>query len=482
MAHAPLAEAVRRYAKDQIVRFHMPGHKGGHGLSALTKDILGERIFELDITGVEGMDDLLQPTGIIKEAEQLLANAFGADDSYFLINGTSSGLQALILTVCKTGDKILVPRNMHKSMIAGMILSGAKPVFLEPVLEDEFCIALGVTAKQMNTTWKTHPEAKAALLINPTYYGTTCNLSSLAMVAHQHGRPLLVDEAHGPHFYFHPALPAGALSVGADACAQGAHKTLTSLTQSSWLHVQGPRLDRERLRAALAMLLSTSASYLLLASLDLAREQMVREGRFLLERTIELALYLRQSLMEIPGLTVLTPEKLGQEAALGLDPTKVTVNVRRLGLTGQQVELELRQKYGIQVELADLHNVLFMVGPGTKKHDVISLVTAFRTLANHYGKRNSAPIKKFAMPPIPDQAMTPREAFFAPALTVPLMQAKSCISASTVTCYPPGIPILCPGEEITAAVIEYIALMIEEGYRVQGPIIGKTIDLRVVKE
>lgn len=459
----------------------MPGHKGGGQISPLAEEILGKKLYELDITGVEGMDDLLQPTGIIKAAEKLLAQAFGAKESFFLINGTSSGLQALILTVCGAGDKILVPRNMHKSMIAGVVLSGAKPIFLAPEINEEFGIALGITTEQLNSAWEAHPEAKAALLINPTYYGTSCDLGSLAEITHRYERPLLVDEAHGPHFYFHPALPPGALTVGADACAQGAHKTLTSLTQSSWLHIQGARLDLERLRTALTMLLSTSASYLLLASLDLARQQMVQNGRVLLDRTIELANKLRRELKKIAGLIVLDPKQLGQEAACRLDPTKVTVNVRRLGLTGQQVELALRYKHGIQVELADLNNVLFMVGPGNNADDISALVDAFRTIAKAYNGKKSK-TGNFTIPPLPRQVMTPREAFFAPTISVNLSEAVGRISTETVTCYPPGIPILCPGEEISAAVTQYIALMIEEGYRVQGPRDNRLIKLRVVKE
>ncbi|HHT70236.1 MAG TPA: aminotransferase class I/II-fold pyridoxal phosphate-dependent enzyme [Firmicutes bacterium] len=477
---APLAEALEGYVKDKIVRFHMPGHKGSHGISPLAEQILGKRLYELDITGVEGMDDLLQPTGVIKTAERLLAEAFGAEESFFLINGTSSGLQALILTVCNSGDKIIVPRNMHKSMVAGVVLSGAKPVFLSPEVNEEFGIALGVTADQIQAAWQAYPEAKAALLINPTYYGTTCDLGALATIAHRYQRPLLVDEAHGPHFYFHPGLPPGALTLGADACAQGAHKTLCSLTQSSWLHIQGPRLDRERLQTTLAMLLSTSASYPLLASLDLARQQMVMDGRTILECTIELAEELRRGLKVVPGVAVLDQEQLGHEAALELDPTKVTVNVRRLGLTGQQVEILLRHKHGIQVELSDLYNVLLMVGPGNTKDDVTALITAFRDVVAQ-SRTQKTQVRGLIVPPLPYQVLTPREAFFAPAQSVPLAEAVGCISTETVTCYPPGIPILCPGEEITAEVVDYIALMIREGYRVQGPRDGGWARLRVIQ-
>jgi lysine decarboxylase len=479
---APLAEAVARYAAEKVTRFHMPGHKGGTGVSEKALEILGRRLFELDITGVEGMDDLLQPTGVIREAQELLARAYGADASYFLINGTSSGLQALILGTCNPGDEIIVPRNMHKSMISGVILSGARPVFVSPEVDPDLGIALGVSRERVAAALNAHPAARAVFLINPTYYGTTCDLKPIADLAHARGLPLLIDEAHGPHFYFHEALPPGALTQGADAAAQGAHKILCSLTQSSWLHIKGERLDRGRLEAVLAVILSTSASYLLLAALDLARLQMVEEGRALLTRTIELAERLRRGVRRLPGLSTFGEEYVGRPGVDGLDPTKVTVSVKGLGLTGQQVELYLRYRHRIQVELSDLYNVLFIVGPGNTEEDVDHLLRALGELVREQeGKKPRAELPP-ALPPQPRQVLTPREAFFAPAESVPLAQASGRISTETVTCYPPGIPILCPGEEVTPEIIEHIELMKRNGYRIQGPRDGGLTRLRVVKE
>lgn len=479
---APLAEAVACYAAEQVTRFHMPGHKGGKGISAAAARIMGRRVFELDITGVEGMDDLLQPTGVIREAEQLLAQAYGAEASYFLINGTSSGMQALILSTCNPGDEIIVPRNMHKSMVSGVILSGARPVFVSPEVDPDFGIALGVTPEKIAAALAAHPQARAALLINPTYYGTTSDLATIAAQVHGRGLPLLIDEAHGPHFYFHEGLPPGALTQGADAVAQGAHKILCSLTQSSWLHVKGGRIDRGRLQAVLAVLLSTSASYLFLAALDLARLQMVKEGRAILERTIELAERLRRGVRRLPGLTTFGAEYCGRPGVKGLDPTKVTVGVKGLGLTGQQVELYLRYRHRIQVELSDLYNVLFIVGPGNTAEDIDKLLAALAALVKDEAGRRERTELPPALPPAPRQILTPREAFFAPAESVPLAAARGRISTETVTCYPPGIPILCPGEEVTAEIIEHIEVMKSNGYRIQGPQDGGLTRLRVVKE
>jgi arginine decarboxylase len=482
LGQAPLAEAVARYAKDKVTRFHMPGHKGGTGASPEALAILGRRAFELDITGVEGLDDLLQPTGVIREAEELLARAFGADASYFLINGTSSGLQALILGTVGSGEEIIVPRNMHKSMVSGVILSGARPVFVTPEVDREQGIALGVTPEKVEEALVAHPKAKAVLLISPTYYGVTSDLAAIAALVHKRGLPLLIDEAHGPHFYFHEDLPPGALRQGVDACAQGAHKILCSLTQSSWLHVKGERVDRGRLRAVLGVILSTSASYLLMASLDLARQQMVRDGRAILTRTLELAERLRNGVRRLPGLTTFGREYCSRAGAVDLDLTKVTVSVKGLGITGQQAELYLRYEHGIQVELSDLYNVLFIVGPGTTEEDVERLLKALAELVRENTARAVRQIGVDALPPIPRQVITPREAFFAPADTVPLVAAKGRISMETVTCYPPGIPILCPGEEVTPEIIEHIEFMKENGYRIQGPQDGGLTRLRVVKE
>jgi arginine decarboxylase len=472
---APLLEALANYLEDGVVRFHMPGHKGGRNLDPLVRRLVGEQAFALDITGVEGMDDLHQPQGVLAQAQDLLAEAFGADYSYFLINGTSCGVQALLLTLCNPGDKIIVPRNMHKSMIAGVIFSGAYPLFVAPEVDAARGIALGVTPERIRKMLQRHPDAKGVLLINPTYYGTTSDLQGIKSAMVPFGVPLVLDEAHGPHFYFHPGFPTPGLAAGAAAAAQGMHKLLGGLTQSSVLHVKGESLDRQRLESSLRLLQSTSASYLLLASLDGARRQMVLNGRMLLDETLSRARWAREEINKIPGLSCFGRERAGTPGCADLDETKLTVTVKDLGLTGQQVELILRYQYNLQVELSDLYNILLMVTIGTTDSDLEKLLFALREIAARYREfaKNCELLRRaedlLEEPMIPELVLLPREAFFRSARVVNLPAAVGKISAEVVTAYPPGIPIVCPGERLTSDIIDYLTLIKEAGLRISGP-------------
>lgn len=474
-SRAPLLEALAKYLEDGVVRFHMPGHKGGRRLDPMVSRLVGEQAFTLDITGVEGMDDLHQPQGVLAQAQALLAGAFGADYSYFLINGTSSGVQALLLTLCNPGDKIIVPRNMHKSMIAGVIFSGAQPIFVAPEVDAGRGIALGVTPERVRETLARHPDAKGVLFINPTYYGTTSDLAGIVAALAPFGVPLVLDEAHGPHFYFHPEFPTPGLVAGAAAVAQGMHKLLGGLTQSSVLHLKGESLERERLEASLRLLQSTSASYLLLASLDGARRQMVLHGRRLLAETLARARRAREEINKIPGLSCFGREEAGRPGFADLDETKLTVTVKELGLTGQQVELILRYQYNLQVELSDLYNILLMVTIGTTDSDIEKLLFALRDLAaRHREFAESRELLERAAgllrePMIPEMVLLPREAFFHPSRVVDLQAAVGQVSAEVVTAYPPGIPIVCPGERLTPEIIDYLTLIREAGLRISGP-------------
>jgi arginine decarboxylase len=472
---APLLEALTDYLEDGVVRFHMPGHKGGRNLDPQVARLVGEQAFALDITGVEGMDDLHQPQGVLARAQELLAEAFGADYSYFLINGTSCGIQALLLTLCNPGDKIIVPRNMHKSMIAGVIFSGAHPLFVAPEVDASRGIALGVTPGRIQQVLDQHPDARGVLLINPTYYGTSSDLEGIGAVLAAYNVPLVLDEAHGPHFYFHPGFPRPGLAAGAAAVAQGMHKLLGGLTQSSVLHLKGEGLERERLEASLRLLQSTSASYLLLASLDGARRQMVLHGRQLLEETLARARWAREEINKIPGLSCLGKEEAGRPGFDDLDETKLTVTVKDLGLTGQQVELILRYQYNIQVELSDLFNILLMVTIGTTDRDIEKLLFALRDISNRrreFAGRGELLRRAEGLleePLIPELVLLPREAFFRPSRVVALEAAAGKISAEVVTAYPPGIPIVCPGEGLTPEIIDYLILIREAGLRISGP-------------
>lgn len=484
----PIFDALVNYVQDDITPFHMPGHKKGKGATSKVTDFLGRNFLAIDVTGVEGMDDLHEPQGIIKEAQELAAEAFGADYSFFLINGTSSGIHAMILTACNPGDKIIIPRNAHRSIVSGVILAGARPVYMQPEVDEELGIAMGVTPEAVEKALKEHPDAKAVMLINPTYYGVTTDLEKIVRIVHQYDKLVMVDEAHGPHLYFHPDLPITSLEAGADICSQGIHKIIGGMTQASMLHVREGRVDIARLKAMLRLVQSTSTSYLLLNSLDTARMQMATEGKELLDRTLALAEQARQRINAIPGLTCLGKEILGGPGRYDLDPTKLTITVKDLGFTGQEVELLLRYDYGIQVELADLYNVLCIVSIGDSQADIDKLVNALTDLVKT--KTPDPENREFFQelklhgqtPAIPKQIMTPRNALFASTQTIPLAEAQEHISGEVIASYPPGIPIICPGEEFTKEIIDYLLLLKEAGIRIQGPQDASLETIKVVKE
>lgn len=475
---APLVEAIRRYHADGTARFHMPGHKGGRAGGGTLRRALGRAPFAFDVTGVPGLDDLHEPSGVIAEAQCLAARAFGADQTYFLVNGTSAGVVAMIVAACMPGQKIIIGRNMHKSALAGIILCGGHPVYVAPVVDDGLGIAHGVRPQDVAAALGAHPDAAAVALVSPTYYGAVSDLAAIAALAHARGKPVLVDEAHGAHFYFSRRLPAGALDAGCDAVAHGMHKVLGAFTQASALHVVGDRVDRSRVKKALQLIQSTSASYLLLGSIDAARRDAVRRGAAMAARALGLAAALRDGVRRLGRLGRLKTfgaERVGEPGVFALDPTKVTVSVRGLGILGPDAEAFLRRRHRIQVEMSDLFNVLFMVSGANRAAEVRRVLRGLGDLARRppsstnsfsgHFVANGAP----AAPPIPPLAALPREAFFRPAAAVALEQARGRVCAEAVTCYPPGIPVVCPGEVLTPEIVEYLSLIRRTGLRISGP-------------
>jgi lysine decarboxylase len=469
----PIIAALKKYIAAKPVRFHMPGHKGGRVLNTALDNLLGSRMFQADVTNIPGMDDLHQPHGAIMMAQQLAAKVFGAEHTYFLVNGSSCGLQALIMAVCNPGDKILVCRNVHRSILSGIILSGAIPVFYMPEYDTHYDIVLGTTPESIERSLARHGDVKAVLLVNPTYHGITSDIAAIAGIVRSRRIPLLVDEAHGPHLAFHRGLPAGSLSGGADAVVQGTHKMLAALTQASMLHLRSDLIDRRRLEAALKTLQSTSTSYLLLSSLDAARAKVEKAGEKLARQAIEVAAYARARIAELEELTTFGAEICGRPGVFGLDPTKVTVSLKKLPLTGFAFERQLRGDYNIQVEMADLTNVLLLITFGNVRRDVDRFVGAARAII---GKAKQAspqviPARAREAPifsRLPDLVMAPREAFFAPVVPVPLAAAVDRTSAEVIACYPPGIPVVCPGEKISGDVVDYLTGMRELGVHFQG--------------
>jgi arginine/lysine/ornithine decarboxylase len=481
-ASAPLLERLKDCAQRSSAAFHTPGHKRGQGISSILNDWLGAAVFQADLPELPELDNLLAPDGVIQQAQELAAAAFGAEQTWFLANGSTCGVEAAVLATCQPGDKIILPRNVHQSAIAALILSGAVPVFVSPDYDASWNLAHGVTPAAIEAAIEQHPDAKAVLIVSPTYYGVVSQVQKIAEIAHQCAIPLLVDEAHGAHFAFHPELPASALSLGADLTVQSIHKTLSALTQAAMLHVQGDRIDRDRLTRSLSLVQSTSPNYLLLASLDAARQQMATQGTALMQRSLNLATRARQELSQIPELAVLDDRSAQTPGFADLDLTRITIDVTGLGLTGFEADEILHKTLGVTAELPDLHHLTFIVSPGNTEADIDRLIAAFRTLATELEPQNQP--KFHCLYPssfILHSSLSPRQAFFSASVTVPLAQAVDQVSAELVCPYPPGIPVLLPGEVITTEAIEYLQKVLAAGGIVTGCTDLSLETLKIVK-
>lgn len=453
-SRTPLLDALIKYQKNNFVPLHMPGHKMGKGVSRKIYRSLKEDLFSFDLTEVPGLDDLNNPIGVIKEAQARASEIFGADHSFFLVNGTTVGIHAALLGFCKPGDEILMPRDVHRSVMGACILSGVRPNYTEVRFDEDFFIPCPVNPEDVAQRIQ-NLSVKALIQVHPSYFGLVGDIRSIVEIAHDKDIPVIVDEAHGAHFNFSNKLPLSALEAGADVCIQSTHKTLGSFTQSSMLHIKSRLVDKDEIARQLRVLQSTSPSYLLMASLDAAAAQMGGSGIQLLERTIKLTERARAIINEIPGFKCLGPEKTGKNGIVGIDPTKLCISVTNLGLTGYQVGEILTKKYRIQVELCDIYNILCMFSIGNTSQDAAGLIKALKEIsAGTISKKNKPVFPRIL--PFPQVVMTPREAWFARKRAVPVKEAVGQISAELIAPYPPGIPVLCPGEEITREIIDII--------------------------
>jgi arginine decarboxylase len=488
----PYFDVLLDYVDSGVIPFHTPGHMQGKGMDRKLRDFLGDNVLAIDLTQIRGLDDLLQPSEAIAEAQELAAEAYGAEHSFFLINGSTSGNQIMMMTAVNPGEKIALPRNSHKSAMGGLIMSGAHPIWMQPEIDEELHVDDTVTVETVRRTLDAHPDLAAVYVVSPTYYGVAADLAGIAEVVHERGLPFLVDEAWGPHFHFHPALPLDALAAGADLCVNSTHKMLGSLSQTAMLHQQGARVRLDRLKAVVKLFLSTSPNLVLVASLDVARRQMAVEGSALLSRTIELAEDTRRRLNEIDGVYCFGEERVGRPGVFDLDPTKITITVKDLGYTGYEAEEILRRRYNVQCELADLFNCLALFTIGTTHEAAARLVYGVKELA-----REDRPIDVFSpsgvlesrlksgtynLPAIPPIRMNPREAFLADTEFVDFKESPGRICAEVITPYPPGIPVISPGEEITREVVDYLRLEKRAGVRMQGPYDAELRTIRVVSE
>lgn len=464
----PLFDALMKYVENETIPFHVPGHKKGVGIDEEYKAFIGYNPFKIDVTVFKSVDSLHHPTGAIKKAQELAADAYGADASFFSIHGTSGAIQAMIMSVVTAGDKIIIPRNVHKSVTAGIILSGATPVYMQPELDKKVGIAHGVTPETVANALKENPDAKAVLIINPTYYGVSTDIKKIADIVHNYNIPLVVDEAHGPHLGFNNKLPLSAMAAGADICSQSTHKIIGALTQCSLLQVRALRIDIHRVQQVLSLLQTTSPSYILMTSLDCARRQIAVNGEKLLDYAIDLADYARREINKIPGFYCFGNEILGEPGVFALDPTKITITCRELGITGYDLDMILSNKYHIQMEMSDLYNVLAVGSFGDTKESINALITALKEISEEYFGNGTEKSDFIDVPSIPNQNMIPREAFNSHKERVLINESVGLTSGEFLMAYPPGIPILCPGEVISQEIVTYVQRLKETGLYVQG--------------
>ena len=465
----PLADAVLRYAGLGVLPMHTPGHKGGRGAHPVLRRFFTEEGLRSDVSLSAELDDLHAPTGCIRAAEELAAEAYGADAAYFMVNGTTGAVHTMLMAALAPGETILVPRNVHSSIVGAMILTGVRPIYMQPEIDTRLGIAMGVSLHTVEAAVREHPEARAVLLVYPTYYGVATELSAIADFLHANDMLLLTDAAHGAHFAFSDALPPSAMAAGADLSAESTHKLLGSLTQTSMLLARGGLVSTERIRAASGIVQSTSPNELLLASLDLARAQMAEEGQERLAAAIRAAEELRRSINEIEGLWAFGAEYMGADGMAALDPLKITVQVTGLGLSGFAAEEELRRR-NVACELADARNVLLLLSYADGERETERVLAALRGMAEEHApmctSRGAAAF--LALPPLPETALLPRDAYFARSEHVDVGTAEGQIAAETIVFYPPGIPVLAPGDVIDGATLAYLRAMKAVGARVVG--------------
>lgn len=475
---APIVEALESFKRARIMPFDVPGHKRGKGNDELT-EFLGEKCVGVDTNSQKPLDNLCHPVSVIKEAEEIAAEAFGAQHAFFMVNGTSSAVQTMILSVCQKGDKIILPRNVHRSVINALVLSGAVPVYVNPLINQDLGITLGMSLAEVKQAIIKNPGAKAIFINNPTYYGVCSNIREITALAHAYGMKVLADEAHGTHFYFHDSLPPSAMEVSADMAAVSMHKSGGSLTQSSFLLI-GPTVNKDYIRQIINLTQTTSGSYLLMSSLDLSRRNLAMHGESIFSRVIEQAEYAREEINSIGDYYAFSKEIINGDSFYDFDITKLSVNTLGIGLAGIEVYDLLRDEYGIQVEFGDLGNFLAYISVGDRDRDIERLVGALAEIRRLYKKSRLGMIQQEYINP--KVMMTPQNAFYSEKKTVPIAKSQGRICAEFVTSYPPGIPIVAPGEYITKEIIDYIEYSKAKGCFLTGTMDSNVEYINVTKE
>lgn len=516
--NTPIYNAIKAYTGSDVLPFHMPGHKLGKGIP----EIFLSEIEKLDLTEIPGMDNLHSPAGIVKKAQELAAAAFGAQRSFFLVNGSTVGLHAAIAAVCGPGRRLIVGRDSHSSVINGMLLAGVNPYYILPEYSKIFGIHTGISPQTVEMALQSVPEAAGVLITRPNYYGVCSDIEEIAAIVHKHDKILIVDEAHGAHLKFGIRLPVCALEAGADLCIQSAHKTLPAFTQGAYLHLGSDRADAERVRYLLDIFQTTSPSYIIMAYLDIAREIMQRFGKGMIERlldSIEICCGEFGDRLLSHGMRLLDDAAANdfKHAAASVtangfrqDPTRVTANVSQLGITGYDAEKFLREKSGIQAEMSDLNNIVFIATIADDLQAIRRLFSALaelgRSSARNTDLSRSRPVSEDLFSPVslgtatphvpaarnrgrglpafkgfslPDQVMEPIEILNAGTERIPLKYACGKVSKGIVSLYPPGMALICPGETFGSDAVDFIGEVIAAGGAVHG--VGEDGTVAVVR-
>ena len=461
---APLYEAMKNFRQNRVVPFDVPGHKGGRGNEELT-EFLGINCLKADVNSMKPLDNLCHPVSVIKEAQEIAAEAFGAASSFFIVNGTTGSVQAMIMSATTEGDKIIMPRNVHRSAINALVVNGATPIYVNPGVNKELGIPLGMSVKEVEKAIKENPDAKAVLINNPTYYGVCSDLKSIVDLAHKYGMLALVDEAHGTHFYFGKNMPLNAMAAGADMASVSMHKSGGSLTQSSIL-LLGPAINSGYVRQVINLTQTTSASYLLMSSLDIARKNLALNGNEIFDKATKYAQYARSEINRIGGYYAFGSELIDDDAFFDFDKTKLSVNTMNTGLAGIEVYDILRDEYNIQIEFGDIGNILAYISAGDRALEIERLISALAEIRRRYSKDKTGMFDHEYINPI--VSLTPKKAFFTRKKKKKLEECSGKICGEFVMCYPPGIPILAPGEKITDEIITYITYAKEKGCFLTG--------------
>ncbi|WOL20674.1 hypothetical protein Cni_G29479 [Canna indica] len=472
---APLVEALKSTAADDVACFHFPGHNRGKAAPSILSNLTGLGSFIHDLPELPELDDLFSPKGAILDAQTQAAKLFGASVTWFLVGGTTCGIQASVMATCSPGDILILPRNSHISATSGLVLSGALPKYIFPEYNSHWDIAGGVTPLQVETSIKelevAGKTAAAVLVTSPTYHGICSNLSEITELCHSRGIPVIVDEAHGAHFGFHPNFPSTALEQGADLAVQSTHKVLSSLTQSSMLHISGDLINRERISKCLQMLQSSSPSYLLLASLDAARAQIGENRDTIFSNAVDLSLDIRHEIGKISGISLLDSSNFLSHFP-AIDPLRITVGVSQLHMSGYLADEILWEKHHIIPELVGTRSLTFAINLGTSRRDVQRLISGVKYLSSKFfeGGKQKSNVRNRVSAPTTHSSMelSPRDAFFAKKERVNIRDSIGEICGELVCPYPPGIPILIPGEVVTEEALSYLSNAMIMGAKISG--------------